>query len=173
MNGWEIILGLVLSIVIGECTEISPWLARKLVRWAATRWSADAVSAAGYAEEWVALIEMRPGKLLKLFTAAGLAMGAAGRAVPRRTRLWLQRPSWFIRLLRFATRRRGIVGEWGVGRTNLPRHLVHYWDKGEGRWNPDIRLEPLRGDVQISYRDVDGRVRHLHFYHGRSDRRNH
>ncbi|MEU8333405.1 hypothetical protein [Micromonospora sp. NPDC048839] len=83
MNRWEIILGIVLGLVVNEATDISPWAARKLAQWSAYRWTSDPEMAAGYAEEWGALIDDRPGKLLKLLTALRFALGAAGRAAPR------------------------------------------------------------------------------------------
>ncbi|MEV5767950.1 hypothetical protein AB0L34_25715 [Micromonospora sp. NPDC052213] len=83
MNGWEIILGIVFGLLVNEVTDISPWLARKLTRWSAYRWTTDPDTAAGYAEEWAAVIDDRPGKLLKLLTALRFTIGAASRAAPR------------------------------------------------------------------------------------------
>ncbi|MEU4338390.1 hypothetical protein AB0F59_27665 [Micromonospora lupini] len=83
MNGWEFVTGVIASLVVNEMTEVSPWAARKLVRWSAYRWSADPDIAARYAEEWAAIIEERPGKLFKLFTAMRFTIGAAGRTAPR------------------------------------------------------------------------------------------
>ncbi|MEU5931155.1 hypothetical protein [Micromonospora sp. NPDC047187] len=83
MNHWEIILGILFGLVVNEVTDISPWAARKLARWSAYRWTTDPEMAAGYAEEWTAVIDDRPGKLLKLLTAVRFAFGAAGRAAPR------------------------------------------------------------------------------------------
>ncbi|MFY1595570.1 hypothetical protein [Micromonospora sp. WMMD737] len=83
MNRWEIILGIVFGLLVNEVTDISPWAARRLTRWSAYRWTTDPEMAAGYAEEWAAVIDDRPGKLLKLLTALRFALGAAGRAAPR------------------------------------------------------------------------------------------
>ncbi|MFF4810560.1 hypothetical protein ACFY03_20335 [Micromonospora chersina] len=84
MIGWtELLLGALLSLALSELTEVSPWAARKLVRWAAYRWTTDPELAAAYAEEWAAIIDERPGKLLKLLTATGFTLGATGRAAPR------------------------------------------------------------------------------------------
>ncbi|SCF19151.1 hypothetical protein [Micromonospora saelicesensis] len=83
MNGWEIVIGVILGLLVNEMTDLSPWAARRLVRWAAYRWTTDPDVAAGYAEEWTAIIEERPGKLLKLLTATQFSVGAARRAVPR------------------------------------------------------------------------------------------
>ncbi|MFI7454793.1 hypothetical protein ACIBQX_45495 [Nonomuraea sp. NPDC049714] len=35
MSGWEIVLGVVAGLVVNEMTEMSPWLARRLVTWSA------------------------------------------------------------------------------------------------------------------------------------------
>ncbi|MCX5066659.1 hypothetical protein OOJ91_12295 [Micromonospora lupini] len=83
MNGWEIAASFVFGLLVNEMTDLSPWAARRLVRWAAYRWTTDPDIAAGYAEEWTAIVEERPGKLLKLLTAAQFSLGAAGRALPR------------------------------------------------------------------------------------------
>jgi hypothetical protein len=80
-----VIIAFLVSLVAAECTEVSPFLAKRLVRWAAVRWSSDAEIAAAYADEWLAVIDdRRPGKLLKLVTALAFTGGAIGRAVPRR-----------------------------------------------------------------------------------------
>ncbi|BCL16048.1 hypothetical protein [Micromonospora sagamiensis] len=83
MNRWEIILGIVFGLIVNEITDVSPWLARRLVRWSAYRWTTDPELAAGYAEEWAAVVEERPGKLFKLLTASRFAIGAISRATPR------------------------------------------------------------------------------------------
>ncbi|MEH0937744.1 hypothetical protein [Micromonospora psammae] len=83
MNGWEILASFIFGLLVNEMTDVSPWAARKLVRWAAYRWTPDADIAAGYAEEWSAIIDERPGKLLKLITAVQFTVGAVGRAAPR------------------------------------------------------------------------------------------
>ena len=79
-------VSVIASLLATEFTDVAPWLARRLVRWAAYRWSADLKIAAGYAEEWEALVADRPGRLLKLVTGISLAGGAVARAVPRRVR---------------------------------------------------------------------------------------
>ncbi|MFJ2081238.1 hypothetical protein ACIOBK_01700 [Micromonospora chokoriensis] len=97
MNHWEIILGILFGLLVNEVTDISPWAARKLAQWSAYRWTTDPEMAAGYAEEWTAVIDDRPGKLLKLLTALRFTLGAAGRAAPRAGRRAL-------RSIRFAYR---------------------------------------------------------------------
>jgi mycothiol system anti-sigma-R factor len=78
-----ILLGIVSGLLANEFCELSPWCARKLVRWSAFRRYADPGRAEMRADELAALINNRPGNLLKLFTAAGFA-GAAVIASARR-----------------------------------------------------------------------------------------
>jgi hypothetical protein len=90
MNWPEIFVSLGFGLALTELTDMSPWLARRLVRWAARTWSTEPEVAAGYAEEWTAIITERPGKLLKLLTALGFVCGAIGRAGPRDIRTAVQ-----------------------------------------------------------------------------------
>ncbi|AKL68113.1 hypothetical protein [Streptomyces sp. Mg1] len=62
-----------LSMIIGECTEVSPWLARLVLRLAARRLG-NPEAAERYEAEWIALLDERPGKLLKLFFATWIAL---------------------------------------------------------------------------------------------------
>ncbi|MFJ6252777.1 MULTISPECIES: hypothetical protein [unclassified Streptomyces] len=57
--------GLIVGLVLNEAVDISPWLARRVIRWSARR-VPDAELARDYEEEWTALLSERPGKLLKL-----------------------------------------------------------------------------------------------------------
>lgn len=83
MSRWELILSITLGLLVNEVTDISPAIARRLVRWSAYRWTTNPEIAAGYAEEWTALINARPGKLLKILTGIRFSLGAIGRAAPR------------------------------------------------------------------------------------------
>lgn len=83
MSHWELILSIALGLLVNEVTDISPAIARRLVRWSAYRWTTNPEIAAGYAEEWTALINARPGKLLKILTGIRFSLGAIGRAAPR------------------------------------------------------------------------------------------
>ncbi|MFI6547173.1 hypothetical protein ACIBO9_28385 [Streptomyces prunicolor] len=69
----NLIIPTALGIVIGECTEISPWLARRILRFGA-RLLGTPEAAERYEAEWVALLDERPGKLLKLFFACWIAL---------------------------------------------------------------------------------------------------
>lgn len=57
--------GLIVGLLLNESGDISPWLARGVIRWSARR-VPDAELARDYEEEWTALLSERPGKLLKL-----------------------------------------------------------------------------------------------------------
>ncbi|GAB3937119.1 hypothetical protein [Micromonospora vulcania] len=74
MTGWD---------VAASFAAVQRWAARRMVRWAAYRWTADPDIAAGYAEEWAAIVQERPGKILQLGTAGRFAVGAVLRAVAR------------------------------------------------------------------------------------------
>jgi hypothetical protein len=80
-----IVAGVLAGLLIAEYGEIAPWLARKVVRWAALRMYPDVVRAQIRSEELAALIEARPGKVLKLMTALGYAGVAVGSVTARRT----------------------------------------------------------------------------------------
>lgn len=69
----NLLIPTVLSMVIGECTEVSPWLARRVLRLAARRLG-NPEAAERYEAEWIALLDERPGKLLKLFFATWIAL---------------------------------------------------------------------------------------------------
>jgi len=71
-----ILISVILGLIVNECSEVSPWCARKLVRWSAYLRYRDPHRARDRAEELAALIDARPGKLLKLLTAVGFAGNA-------------------------------------------------------------------------------------------------
>ncbi|MGW6499351.1 hypothetical protein [Nonomuraea angiospora] len=77
MSGLEIFLGVMLGLLVNETCDVSPWVARKLVHWAANLQYRDAHRAAIRSEELTALINDRPGKLFKLVTALAFAGHAA------------------------------------------------------------------------------------------------
>jgi hypothetical protein len=89
MTAWQLLVTIILGLAINECSELSPWCARKLVRWSAHCRYADAARAEARAEELSALIGDRPGKLFKLITALCFAVAAvpvaARRAAARRS----------------------------------------------------------------------------------------
>ncbi|EFC85278.1 tetratricopeptide repeat protein [Parafrankia sp. EUN1f] len=78
------LLGILCCYLLNEIYDISPWFGRVLARWAAHLRYADPLRAHVRAEELAAHIDARPGKLLKLCTAAGLFVSAVGAALGRR-----------------------------------------------------------------------------------------
>src|SRR5688572_13141097 len=84
MTGWwGMLLTVLLAVVVNEFTALCPWLARRLVRWAAHHWSPDPARNAEYTLEWPRVVEDCPGKVLKLVVAAGFACGSVRRSAPR------------------------------------------------------------------------------------------
>ncbi len=88
MTAWQVLLSVLLGLAINECSDLSPWCARRLVRWSAHCRYTDSARADARAEELTALIDDRPGKISKLITALGFVAAAvtvsARRAVTRR-----------------------------------------------------------------------------------------
>jgi hypothetical protein len=78
LSGWEIVFAFVAGLIVNEMCDVSPWLAKKLVRWSAHLRYSDPLRAEVRAEELTALIDSRPGKLLKLFTAIGFLGAGTG-----------------------------------------------------------------------------------------------
>jgi hypothetical protein len=72
----EIVM-LIIGVLLAEGTEAAPWLAKKLVRWSAYARHLDRHRAEIRAEELEAVIDTRPGKLLKLTSALLFAVGAS------------------------------------------------------------------------------------------------
>jgi hypothetical protein len=73
----ELVVAVVLGLLVNEATDICPWIAVRLVRWAARLLYRRAPERAAIrGEELAALINERPGKLLKLFTALGFVLYA-------------------------------------------------------------------------------------------------
>ena len=94
MSGWGILASVFFGLAVNELCELSPWLARRLLPFAARLWTQDAESRAAYAEEWLAIIEDRPGKLFKLGTAFTFLAGGVWRLAPRLVLRWAtRRPS--------------------------------------------------------------------------------
>jgi hypothetical protein len=86
VNGWlDVAAGVALGLLVNECTEVSPWLAHKVVRWAAVIQRPD--RAEEFAEARSATINDRPGKLFKLFTALGFLFAALAHRVIKRRRI--------------------------------------------------------------------------------------
>jgi DivIVA domain-containing protein len=69
----SVIVALLVGIGISEFCDVSPSVARKIVRWSARRKYTEPERAEIRSEELAALIDERPGNLLKLCTAFGYA----------------------------------------------------------------------------------------------------
>ncbi len=76
MTTGQILLAIITGLIVNECCDVSPWLAHKLVRWSAHRRYVPPARAEVRAEELVAYIDDRPGRLFKLITALGFATAA-------------------------------------------------------------------------------------------------
>lgn len=76
----EILLGVGSGLLVNEVCDVSPWLARNLVKFAARHAYRDEALAGLRAEEWGAVIDARPGKLFKLGTGIMFMVGAAASA---------------------------------------------------------------------------------------------
>lgn len=85
MSAGEIAISVMMGLAVNEVCDLSPWLARRLIKRAAQlRYGTDA-RADVRAEEWSDLVDLRPGKLFKLLMALSFVSAAlpaaAGRAV--------------------------------------------------------------------------------------------
>ncbi|MFD7627543.1 restriction endonuclease [Streptomyces sp. NPDC059851] len=69
----ETLLAVFLGLLVNEMCDVSSYLAQQLLRWAARRIPGEG-NAERYEEEWLALLEERPGKLLKLAFASWMAI---------------------------------------------------------------------------------------------------
>lgn len=77
MSIGEVTVTIVLGVVSIEVSDVAGWLARKVAPWAAKlRYRGQPERAAVRAQEWLSVIEERPGNVLKLGTALWFARGA-------------------------------------------------------------------------------------------------
>jgi hypothetical protein len=84
MRPGEIVVSVLLGLLVNEFSDVSPWLADKIVRWSARyRYADDRSRGEIRAEEWAAVVVARPGKLFKLTTALGFAGSAVAAKAPR------------------------------------------------------------------------------------------
>lgn len=84
----ELTVATVLGLLAAELSDISPWLARRLARWAARRIN-DATDVERYEGESLTVVEDHPGKLIKVITEMTFPVPAWRlrrelRAIPRR-----------------------------------------------------------------------------------------
>ncbi|MGI5293171.1 Rho termination factor N-terminal domain-containing protein [Nonomuraea polychroma] len=83
------IVSIVIGVIIAECTDIAPWLAKQLVRWSAQLQYLDRARAVIRAEELEAVIDSRPGKLFKLVTALLFTLQAGISWTRRAVHWWM------------------------------------------------------------------------------------
>jgi len=76
-------VAILLGLVTNELSDVSPWVARKLVAWSARVRYGDTARAEIRAEELAALVNERPGKLFKLGTALRFAVSALALRIRR------------------------------------------------------------------------------------------
>lgn len=69
----EVLLAVILGLLVNEMCDVSSHLARLLLRWAARRIPGEG-NAERYEEEWLALLEERPGKVVKLAFASWMVI---------------------------------------------------------------------------------------------------
>jgi hypothetical protein len=70
---WAITSAVILPLLLSEFSEVSPWLARRLLVWAA-RHVGDPRKVERYREEWLAGLQDVPGKLTKLAKALSIVL---------------------------------------------------------------------------------------------------
>lgn len=66
-----VVTAIILPLVVGEFSELAPWVARKLLAWGARQLPTQEQSQR-YQEEWLAGIDDVPGKLVKLAKALSI-----------------------------------------------------------------------------------------------------
>jgi hypothetical protein len=80
---WGAVLAALSALLLNEFSEISPWAGRQLARYAATLRYGRCERARTRAEEWSALLNERPGKLIKLLTGLRFFLDSLPRAAWR------------------------------------------------------------------------------------------
>ena len=83
MSLTEILVSVVVGLLVNEACDVSPWCAHHMVRWSVQLRYANPERRRIRCDELVALIDERPGKLLKL----GTGLGFLAAALP----VWLRR----------------------------------------------------------------------------------
>jgi hypothetical protein len=72
VTAWVIVSVVVIPLALSEFSEISPWMAQRMLTWAA-RHVGDPRQAERYREEWLAGLQDVPGKLTKLVKAISIS----------------------------------------------------------------------------------------------------
>jgi AAA ATPase domain len=76
MSPEEILVSVIVGFLVNEACDVSPWCAHYLVRWSVRLRYANPERRRIRGDELVALIDERPGKLLKLGTGLGFLVAA-------------------------------------------------------------------------------------------------
>ncbi|HET8684026.1 MAG TPA: hypothetical protein VFM54_19470 [Micromonosporaceae bacterium] len=79
-----LVLGVVGGVLANDVGDWSSWLARRMMRRAAHLWTSDATITEVYAEEWQAVVNERPGNMLKLLTGLGYLSASLARRGSRK-----------------------------------------------------------------------------------------
>jgi hypothetical protein len=83
VNWTAALVALAVGVLINEASDISPWVGQRLARYAATLRYGRCARARTRAEEWSALLDERPGKLLKLTSGLLFFLDSLPRAAWR------------------------------------------------------------------------------------------
>ncbi|GLZ37419.1 hypothetical protein Acsp05_10440 [Actinokineospora sp. NBRC 105648] len=87
-----VLVALLVPMAVAESGEVSPWLAKRVLVWAARRLR-SAEKTERYTEEWLADLEQVPGKITKLGWALGVAfLGVVRLREPKSALDWTPRP---------------------------------------------------------------------------------
>jgi hypothetical protein len=73
MTIWVVISAILIPLIISEFSEVSPWMAKRLLAWGARRMPTTSL-AERYQEEWLAGIDEFPGRITKLAKAIGIVL---------------------------------------------------------------------------------------------------
>jgi len=83
VTAWGITLSVLLGLIVNEFSDLSPWLARRVIPVAAHLWAQTPEEGVAYSEEWAAVVEERPEsssswRRRSAFSAEGLHAPSAG-----------------------------------------------------------------------------------------------
>jgi hypothetical protein len=152
MKGALIVLGFLatsflIPLLQDEVKEVLPWLAERLVRRAARRMPEEVRD--DYANEWVAELYGKPGRIAKLWFAAKIARGAGKTG---REELGLP-PAWqrsarravgaFVRFcIKARYDRRLFLPTWLDDLTGSRRERMRRSRQRDSEWRLDLPIEP-------------------------------
>jgi hypothetical protein len=108
------LLNIGLPLLLAELTEVAPWLAARMLRAAAQ--VLPARHRERYEEEWLAELDAKPGKLLRLVFAARIALRAPAirRELQQADPVWVRLGRWSLAALIAAVVAAGrLASRWG------------------------------------------------------------